>query len=59
MEPANKKQKVELPDWLAQRAVNLAKELSTLAPGTKYVITLTVREDVFFYTCTPMSEVRH
>lgn len=54
----NKKQeRTDLPNWMPKRAVNISKRLSGLAPGTKHVLTVTVREDAIFYTCTEMSGV--
>lgn len=50
-----RKQQNELPDWMPKRVINISKRLSGLAPGTKHVLTITVREDTIFYTCTEMS----
>lgn len=54
---AKQKKENDLPDWMPKRAVNISKRLSGLEPGTKHVLTVTVREDAIFYTCTEMSGV--
>ena len=56
---ANQKPKADndKPDWMPKRVVNISKRLSALEPGTKHVLTITVRDDAIFFTCTQMSGV--
>lgn len=49
----------ERPDWMPKRAENISRFISALPPGTKWVFTITVRDDVTFFAPSPLGEIMH